>query len=137
MNRNSNSDIISFLDNNKNKIYWEILSSNPNENKDKINWVNLSSNTSYEAIELLKENIDKIDWNCLSDNPSAIEILKENEDKINYLSRNPSIFQLDYEKMIENNIEFYEELIKEIMKPSRIFKKIQEYPDIDYIEEMF
>ena len=35
--------------------------------------------------------------------------------------------------MSENNIEIYEEIIKEVMKPSRVFKN----PDYDYLEELF
>ena len=38
-----------------NKIYW--------------NWLSFNIN----AIELLKENKDKIDWDSLSSNPNAIE----------------------------------------------------------------
>ena len=49
------------------------------------------------------------------------------------LSRNPSIFELDYEAMRKNNQDMYEELIKEVMKPSRVFKN----PNYDYIEELF
>ena len=49
------------------------------------------------------------------------------------MSSNPSIFQLDYEEMKRNNEAMYEDLIKEVMKPSRIFKN----PDYDYIEELF
>jgi hypothetical protein len=32
------------------------------------------------AIELLKENQDKINWDYLSFNPNAIKLLKENQD---------------------------------------------------------
>jgi len=35
--------------------------------------------------------------------------------------------------MKRNNEEFYEDLIKEVMKPSRVFKN----PDYDYLEELF
>ncbi len=54
--------------------------------------------------------------------------LLKNSDKINwsYLSANPSIFELDYEGI-------YEELIREVMKHSRVFKN----PDYDYLEELF
>jgi len=45
-----------------------------------INWNNLSLNKN--AIDLLKNNKDKIEWNNLSLNPNAIELLKENQDKI-------------------------------------------------------
>jgi len=40
---------------------------------------------------------------------------------------------LDYDAMKRNNEGIYEELIKEVMKPSRVFKN----PDYDYIEELF
>ena len=29
------------------------------------------------ALKLLKQNQDKINWNCLSSNPNAIELLKK------------------------------------------------------------
>jgi hypothetical protein len=35
------------------------------------------------AINLLKENPEKIDWFILSSNPNAIKLLKENPEKIN------------------------------------------------------
>ena len=66
------------------QLYWDALSTNPN------------------AIDLLKENIDKVDWYYLSKNPNAIEILKNNKHKINwrYLSKNPNAMQLLKEKNI-------------------------------------
>ena len=98
-----------------------------------INCSILSENSN--SIELLEQNQDKIDWNNLSRNPNAIKLLEKNQEKINwsYLSSNPSIFELDYEKMKINNQEMYEDLIKEVMKPSRVFKN----PDYDYLEELF
>ncbi|NBO50626.1 MAG: hypothetical protein EBU80_13120, partial [Chitinophagia bacterium] len=71
----------------------------------------------------------------LSRNPNAIKILEENRDKIYWISFsvNPAIFELDYEAMKRNNEWIYEELIKEVMKPSRVFKN----PNYDYIEELF
>ena len=48
------------------ELYWRELSGNPN------------------AIELLKENKNKINWFYLSANPNAIEILKVNKNKINW-----------------------------------------------------
>jgi hypothetical protein len=101
--------------------------------KDKLNYYCLSENE--KAIKLLSQNQDKIDWNRLSRNPNAIELLKENPDKIYWISFsvNPAIFELDYEAMKRNNEGIYEELIKEVMKPSRVFKN----PNYDYIEELF
>ncbi len=88
------------------------------------------------AIHLIEKNQDKkIDWRVLSYNPGAIEFLKANQNNIhwNEFSQNPAIFQLDYEAMKRNNEGIYEELIKEVMKPSRVFKN----PDYDYLEELF
>ena len=54
------------------------------ENPDKINWNWLSLNSSPEAIQLLRENSDKIIWKSLSGNscPEAIQLLRENPKKI-------------------------------------------------------
>jgi hypothetical protein len=49
------------------------------------------------------------------------------------MSDDTTIFELDYDSMRENNREMYEDLIKEVMKPSRVFKD----PEYDYIEELF
>jgi uncharacterized cysteine cluster protein YcgN (CxxCxxCC family) len=57
---------------------------------DKICWYYLCSNTSDDAISMLKENKDKIDWLAISTNTNAISLLEENQDKINWylLSKN-------------------------------------------------
>jgi hypothetical protein len=46
------------------------------------------------AIEILKENQNKINWQILSSNKNALELLKANQDKIDYynLSKNKGIF---------------------------------------------
>ena len=49
----------------------------------KLSCVKLSENPN--AIELLKKNQDKINWEYLSQNPNAISLLKENQEKINWL----------------------------------------------------
>ena len=98
----------------------------------KLDWFLLSSNKN--AIKLLKENQDKIDWDYLSYNKNAIELLKENQDKINWrlFSENTSIFELDYKQMGINFQELEEEIIKEVMKPIRIFRNLELYGyDID------
>lgn len=62
----------------------------------KIDWAYLSSNTNPNAIQLLRENIDKIDWKLLSENESAIDILTEHQDKIVWskLARNSNAYEL-------------------------------------------
>jgi hypothetical protein len=64
---------------------------------DKIHWPCLCQNKSPEAIALLEENIDKICWRRLADNPSAIPILEKHLDMLflddvsfRYLCINPN-----------------------------------------------
>ena len=61
-------------------------------------------NVIQSAIHLFEQNIDKINWDLLSENPNAIHILEKNMDKINCysLSRNPNAIHL-LEKNIEKN----------------------------------
>ena len=86
------------------KLDWKYLSANPNaiellkENPQKINWEGLSANSSQYAIEMLKAYPKKIDWFYLStnQNPYAIELLKANSEKIDWegLSGNPNATKL-------------------------------------------
>lgn len=116
---NSNPEAIKLLEQNPSRINFELLCFNKN------------------GLELLFKyvNIDKIHWAYLSQNENAIDFLEKNKNKLNYysLSFNKAIFEYDYNQMSINNREIYEELIEEVMKPSRVFKN----PDYDYIEELF
>ena len=131
--------------------------------KEKINWIIVSCYS--KNISILEENLDKIDIFYLSINIYATSLLKKYKYKLGYFFfnksvnskrikmietikeyeninltwKNPEIFELDYEKMSENNEIMYQELIAEIMKPSRILKKIEEYDNenYDYLEELF
>ena len=60
----------------------------------------------------------------LSPNPNAIHILEQNQDKINWnsLSANPSIFEYDYEAMRERMRPLAEELMSKMFHP-RNFEK--------------
>ena len=136
-----NPNAIKILEENRDKNNWCYLCVNPNpkaieilkENQYKIRWSELSKNLN--EIKLLEKNRDKIHYLNLSANPNAIELLKDNLNDINWISFsvNPDIFQLDYKAMKIANEGIYEELIEEVMKPSRVFKN----PDYDYIEELF
>ena len=90
----------------------------------KIDWDYLSENPN--AIELLKENQDKINWINLSKNPNAISLLKKNQDKIDWylFSLNPNIMTYDYKKMKENmkNSGIAEELMAYIFNPKNMEK---------------
>jgi hypothetical protein len=54
-------------------------------------------------------DINKINWNSLSENPNAIHILKKNINIIywNFLSLNPSIFNYDYDYLKKNVIHIW------------------------------
>ena len=94
-----------------NNLDWHWLSVNPNaisllkNNYDKINWLNLSGN------ELLNTNVQehtnniykKLYWSWLSRNPNCIEILENNLHKIDWtlLSGNPNAICL-----IKDRIEY-------------------------------
>jgi len=134
------------------KVDWSLLSSNKNainllkQNPDKIDWNCLNSNKN--AINILKNNLDKLNISYLinNNNVEAILLIEKNLDKIynhilysfiwSLLSKNPAIFTYDYEMMRKNNEEFEEELIKEVMKPSRIFKMIEKYGD-EYLDILY
>ena len=77
-------------------------------------------------------------WSSLSSNPNGIKLLEQNQDKISWsdISNNTEIFELDYNGMKKNNLEMEEDLIKEVMKPTRLFKMIEKYGD-EYLELMF
>jgi hypothetical protein len=54
------------------------------KHSDKIDWGYLSANTHPEAIRMLEENPDEIEWMFLSGNPAARELLLANLDKIDW-----------------------------------------------------
>ena len=109
-------------------FYYVQLSRNTNaihlleNNMDKINWSELSRNTN--AIHLLENNINRINWFKLSGNSNAIHILEKNMDKIfwNILSRNPSIFELDYNKIRIRMDIIKEEMMQKVFHPRNIDK---------------
>ena len=100
-----------------------ILSNYIHENLNKIKWNLLSFNES--AINLLEQNQDKINWENLSANSNAINLLEENQDKINWtiLSANPGIFEIDYEFLRNRlHLTFGEELMAVMLHPNNINK---------------
>jgi hypothetical protein len=92
------------------------------QNPDKICWDTLSLNPS--AIPMLEGNLDKINWNWLSRNRNAIHLLKQNPERINWdsLSRNPSIFEYDYESMRGRMRPLAEELMANRFHPKNFEK---------------
>ncbi len=123
-----NPSAIHLLEKNLDKIDWHSLSENPSAihlleaNQDKIDWPILSGNRS--AIHLLEKNPDKIYWRNLSSNQSAMHLLEKNIEKIDnvgwrQLSRNPEIFEIDYDFLYQRMNLIREELIAKAWHPSR------------------
>ena len=65
---------------------------------DKIDWENLSRNPS--AIKLIERNLEKINWDIVSTNKKAVNLLKpramDGYWMLNNLEYNPEIFEIDY-----------------------------------------
>jgi hypothetical protein len=64
------------------------------QNMDKVDWRHLSRNPN--AIHMIEQNMDKVDWDYLSFNPNAIHLLEQNLDKVDWddqVCSNPNIFE--------------------------------------------
>lgn len=85
-----------------------------------------------DAIYLLQQHIDMIDWVVLSLNPAAIYMLKENQDKIdwNIFSTN-RCFSYDYKAIMQSKMYLHEELTAYFYQPRFIQKWIMDGHDID------
>ena len=83
-------------------------------------------------------SLSNLSWSQLSYNPNAIELLKENPEKIdwNMISSNPSIFTYDYELIHENFKELGEEIIHKALHPKRMLRLMEEYGE-DYIYKCY
>jgi hypothetical protein len=119
-------------------ILFERLSQNPNaihlleNNLDKINWRLLSSNQN--AMSILENNLEKVYWDELSENPNAIHILEKNVDKIipENLSKNPNALDMLEKKIVPT---YLRELLTNtsICKNSSMLKIVDHYVDqFDY-----
>jgi hypothetical protein len=91
------------------KVYWYLLSSNPN------------------AIPILEQNHNNIHWDTFSANPNALPMLSQpqHSHKIDwkYLSKNPGLFEIDYIAMSKQRTQLIErELIAKALHPSRVSK---------------
>ena len=114
----SNSNANSILENNIDRVYWEIFCSNPN------------------AIRILENYIDEIIWHSLSWNPNAISILEKNTDKIYWynLCSNEGVSELNYQWLKERMDIIREDLMKAVYHPRRL-KYYFEHYDCDIFEE--
>ena len=127
-------------------------------------WSYISKNE--KAMSILQDNLDKVEWGAFSSNPSAInvllQIIKEQKEynnkiknheeintknykyfnyfnKIDYrgLSRNPAIFELDYQCLKERCDIYREKLIEKVMHPSRIQKLLDMGIEIEELEKYY
>lgn len=104
-------------------------------------WNNLDSICkNKETFYLIEQNLDYLInkhshllWHSLSENENALELLKINKDKINWniLSSNEGIFILDTKSMMEKCKPFAEELTAYVFHPNRI-KRFSEKYKIDF-----
>ena len=98
-----NPSAIHLLEKNLDRVHWTRLCKNPagipllEKNMDRVNWDILSLNPM--AIPLLEKNLDKVNWGTLSMNPNAGTLFQHHPEKAHmyrdYLSFNPSVFQVD------------------------------------------
>ncbi len=93
-----------------------------------INWAELSLNPN--AINLLERYYYKIIWHLFSNNINSVSILKDYPKKINwtsFISKNINIFEIDYE-ILKKRIEiFKEELIQKCFHPNKVFYYLDVY----------
>lgn len=141
--------------------YWMALHDNPSDYAleilkkrfHDIDWNILCCNENPNVIEFLKENKDKIVWEVLSQNPSAIELLEEkalencNSVYTNFdlkrLATNKAIYILDCEKMkeninkpLKNGLSFVEELVQKILHPMRVELYMTKY-NYDLLDDCY
>ena len=91
---------------------------------DKLDWESLSQNPS--AVPILEKNLDKVDWFNLANNPNAIHLLENNLGNLSWcgLSKNPNIFTYDYNAMKDRMFRggIMEDLMKNRFNPMNLYK---------------
>lgn len=122
LSKNTNPEVIPIILANLDKCNWSELSRNPimvpllKENQHKINWEYLFGNNSEEAMELIHENIQKLD-------ETGVELGLG----LGLLSLNPAIFILDKDAMMRQVQHFAEDLISTVLHPTRVHKYMDKY----------
>ncbi len=127
LSQNQNPAAIHLIQQNLDKIDWFYLSRNPlvmhflEGNLDKIDWYQFCE--QEWAFPFLERNQHLIKWCRLSCNPAAMHLFEQNQDKIFHwhnLSRNPAIFELDYDFFHRRMMIINEELMMKTWHPNRI-----------------
>ena len=99
------------------------------DNKDILNSSLEDLSRNPNAIHILEQNLDKINWDNLSTNKNAIHLLEQNLDKISvyHLPDNPAIFVIDYQVLQQRIEPFKEELIQKCFHPDRLVHYLEVY----------
>ena len=126
LSRNTNPEVIPIIRANIDKCDVITLLKNPimvpllkeiqgieNFTLTEIEWQFLFCNDSEEAIELIRENFDKIK--------------RESNINLGLLSLNPAIFILDKDAMMRQIQPFAEDLISTVLHPTRVHKYMDKY----------
>ena len=68
-------------------------------------------------------------WDMLSINPNAIEYIEENKHRISWdwIYTNPSIFEIDYEKLKSRKQHLTEEIMMKCFHPKRLVYYLKAY----------
>lgn len=121
-----------------NPVAIKLLLSNKRSIK-KIDWVQFNKNTAKEAIDFLIKNPQYIIDYFFSMNESAIEYLKENPDRINWetFGSNPGIFKINYGKMKRSFEKTAEEIYTKAVNPKRICRLMEEYGEEEVYKNFF
>ena len=84
----------------------------------------LSLNSNPSVVALLRARPADVCLRIASRNPGAIDLLRHNVDKIDWfrISSNPSIYELDYARMRAEMAPLRTELLARVMHPSNVLK---------------
>ena len=101
----------------------------------------MNDNSPFSFYKLLPWiDINKLNWQMLSENPNAIHLLEQNPDKIYWpwLSKNPSIFTYNYSEIKRRMKEtIAEDLMKNRFHPKHMDKWVswgqEEEDDFDFM----
>jgi hypothetical protein len=98
-----------------------------------MNWSALSLNTNGKATKLLEQNIDKIDWDLLSENSRAVYLLEKYPEKINLIGllSNPNGFSI-LDKYWDSR---YKEIVLTKENTIYIDTLIDNYNCVDFIDK--
>ena len=121
----------------KNPAAYDRLENNPHL----IDWFHITHNPNPKIIPLLVKYHKLHIYMCqLCIHPSAIRILEENMDKVSFLnlSQNPNalhlLFPLDHKRMKEENAPFAEELCAKVFEPARMIRLAKDMPLWEYMD---